>query len=72
MRLTEEIARNGTRVIISNHDVPVARELYQTADIIHRIDVSRSISSDGENRKKAGEILAIWNPRPESMLFSFE
>lgn len=70
-KLAEDIAQNGTRVIISNHDVPVARELYKTADIIDRIDVSRSVSSDRGNRKKAGEILAIWNPRPESLLFSF-
>lgn len=56
------LANRGARVIISNHDTPVARELYATADITS-IDVGRSIAavSKGTLREKVKEVLAVWN-----------
>lgn len=48
------------RILISNHDTPLARKLYQGAEI-KSILVQRNISAKGESRKKVGEILAIFN-----------
>ena len=58
--LAIELASKGTTVLISNHDVPVAREMYVGAEFCE-IEVSRSISAKGSSRKKASEIIAVWN-----------
>ena len=57
--LAEELANKGVTVIISNHDVPVARELYKNAKI-YPIQVTRTISAKGDSRKKANELIAVW------------
>lgn len=62
-RLAEsaEIARNkGSRVLISNHDLPITREIYRNATRIVEIEAFRSISSKGKTRGKAKEIVAIY------------
>jgi DNA adenine methylase len=56
----EQLANKGITVIISNHDVPVARELYNNAKI-YPIQVTRTISAKGSSRKKANELIAVWN-----------
>lgn len=55
-----ELASNGVRVLISNHNVPIAREMYIGATF-YEIEVSRNISAKGSSRKKAHEIIAVWN-----------
>jgi DNA adenine methylase len=57
--LAESLANRGIKVILSNHDVPVARELYKNAEI-HAIQVSRSIAANKESRKKANELIAVY------------
>ena len=57
--LAESLANRGVKVILSNHDVPVARELYKNAQI-YPIQVTRSISAKGSSRKKANELIAVW------------
>jgi len=47
-------------VIISNHDTPHTRALYQNADEIISFEVKRTISSKVTERKKAPELLAIY------------
>lgn len=54
------LAKKGVTVVISNHDVSLARELYKEATI-HSIMVNRSISASGMSRNKVPEIIAIWN-----------
>lgn len=56
-----DLSTKGVTVLISNHDVPEARELYVGAEF-HEIEVTRSISAKGASRKKASEIIAVWNP----------
>ena len=58
--LALSLANRNCRVIISNHDTLVSRELYSTANIIS-IDVNRFISAKGESRKPVKEVLAVWN-----------
>lgn len=58
--LAVNLANRGARVIISNHDTPVARELYSSASITS-IDVGRFIAAKGTSRQKVKEVLAVWN-----------
>lgn len=58
----EEAAQRGAYVIISNHDTPFTREIYQNASDIISLDVTRSVSASGGSRKKAKEILSIMKP----------
>lgn len=57
--LAVECAGRGIPVLLSNHDTPLARNLYSAADI-RRIEVSRSISRNGTGRTKVGEVLALF------------
>lgn len=57
----EELSHQGIPVLISNHDTDFTNRAYQHADI-QRLLVQRSISCDGENRKKVGEVLALFAP----------
>ena len=58
--LAESLADRGVKVIISNHDTDVSRELYKNAQI-HSLQVSRSISAKGSSRKKANELIAVYS-----------
>jgi len=58
-RLAESLSSKGIRVIVSNHDVPVTRELYKSATI-YPIQVSRTIAAKGGSRKKANELIAVY------------
>ena len=57
--LAESLCNRGAKVIVSNHDTPVSRELYKKAQI-YPIEVSRSISAKGSSRKKASELIAVY------------
>ena len=67
--ICKTLASKGVKVIVSNHDVPLAREMYEGA-MFHPISVSRSISASGGSRKKAQEIIAVWNHK-DTDLFEF-
>ena len=59
-----ELADNRVQVVISNHDTGEMRDLYKTRGArISRFKVRRNISSDGNNRREVGELLAVFNPR---------
>ncbi len=55
-----EAASRGAVVILSNHDLPLTRRLYQGACEILSVSVRRSISCDGQNRGNASEIIALF------------
>lgn len=56
---------NGATVVLSNADVPLVRELYpEERWKLYALEVSRSISRNGDGRKKTGEVL-ILGPRPK-------
>lgn len=53
--------QRGIAVLISNHDTELTRFLYQQAQL-QSLQVSRSISQNGDNRGKVGELLALYQP----------
>jgi len=63
-----ELARHALRaahkrhipVLISNHDTPLTRALYEKAQL-QQLSVSRSISQKGDGRKPVGELLALYS-----------
>lgn len=57
--LAETLAKKNIPVIISNHDTPETREYYKNAKIIE-LNVSRYISCQTDNRKKAKELIAVF------------
>jgi DNA adenine methylase len=57
--LAESLCNRGAKVIVSNHNTPVSRELYKKAQI-YPIEVGRSISAKGSSRKKASELIAVY------------
>lgn len=57
--LAESLANRGAKVIISNHDTDVSRQLYKNAEI-HSIQVARSIAANKTSRKKANELIAVY------------
>ncbi len=59
VELSESLANRGVRVVLSNHDLPLTRELYKNATI-YPIQVSRTISAKGSSRKKANELIAVY------------
>lgn len=59
--LAREAAERGALVVVSNHDTPLARELYIGATLVE-LQVVRSVGADAGTRKKAGELLAVFSP----------
>jgi DNA adenine methylase len=53
-------AQRGATVLVSNHDSDVSRKLYCRADAIHCIQVSRTISRNGDDRRKVDELIAVF------------
>lgn len=60
-KLAELAMASTVPVVISNHDTPFTRSLYQSA-AISAFDVQRNISQNGENRGKAKELIAVFEP----------
>lgn len=59
-KMAEQLAARGITVIISNHDTELTREAYHNA-AISGFSVQRFISSNGKNRQKANEVLAVFD-----------
>lgn len=57
--LAKDAAERGALVILSNHDTPVARTLYRGTRI-KQFEVSRRISCIGSKRKRARELIAVF------------
>jgi len=58
--LSNACAERGVPVLISNHNTPEAKEIYNKAQL-QRFFVQRYISCKGKTRSKAGELLALYN-----------
>jgi len=58
-QLSKSLASKGVRVIVSNHDVPVTRDLYKSATI-YPIQVTRTVAAKGSSRTKANELIAVF------------
>lgn len=58
--LAKELSDKGNKVIISNHDTPLARELYKDADQILDISAYRSVSGKTRSRGNVQELVAIY------------
>ena len=58
----EETVANvkNTSVLISNHDTIWTRKIYEHADRIRKLNVARTISQKATNRKKVGELMALY------------
>ena len=54
------LAQKGTKIAISNHDLPKARQLYQASTKIYGFKVLRSISAQALGRKYVKELLAVY------------
>ena len=52
-------AGQGAVVLVSNHDTPLVRQLYQGATI-HAFNVQRFVSAKASSRKAAPELLAVF------------
>lgn len=57
----EKAARRGATVIVSNHDTPATRKLYEKA-IVDFVKVRRNISCKGQKRESAAEVIAVFRP----------
>lgn len=58
--MARKLQKKGIVVLISNHDTEFTREIYKGAKILE-FDVQRHISCDGSNRKKANELIALFD-----------
>jgi len=62
-KLAESLAMRGVSVVISNHDTVFTKSAYRSSTVEMRFDrfeVQRFISSNGNNRGKAREVLALF------------
>jgi len=55
-----ELVGRGVKVMLSNSDCPLIRELYKDFSI-HEIIAARAINSNAEKRGKITELLVTWN-----------
>lgn len=58
-KLAENLQEKGIVVVISNHETDFTVDAYKNASLDY-FDVQRFISSDGKNRNKASELLAVF------------
>lgn len=63
VKLAIKASNRGVNVVISNHDTPITRKLYESADSIKQIMVQRYISPKGESRKKVPELLVHYRAK---------
>lgn len=64
-RLSRQAAAKNIPVLVSNHDIPLTRELYHGAQL-NVVQVKRTISSKGSKRNKVAELLASFTPAPSA------
>ncbi len=62
-QLAEQCDHNRVPVLISNHDTCFTRKIYRNADAFNYFKVQRLISCNGQKRKQADEVLALFNNR---------
>ncbi len=55
----KHLANRGVKVVVSNHDNAITRQIYQDAGI-ESVVVRRFISRDANNRGNAKELLAVY------------
>lgn len=60
--LAKRCAKGGQTVVISNHDHPIMRGLYDQAELIP-LKVQRAISCDTQNRIAVSELMAVFRSR---------
>lgn len=60
VRLKELSKANHNVSVISNHWTPLTEELYSDADEIHVFDVQRTISCNGNKRKRVQECIVVY------------
>jgi DNA adenine methylase len=60
LRLVKFAEQAPCRVLISNHDTEMSRELYKKAKVIKTKQINRFISAKATSRKKVCELLAIY------------
>jgi DNA adenine methylase len=60
-QLFKELASKGVRVVLSNSDTPVVRDLYAGLTI-HSVMMKRAINSNGEKRGEVGEVIVVGGP----------
>lgn len=60
--LAEEARGRGATVLVSNHDTPFTREIYEDASTITAMNVKRSVSASGGARGSAKEVVAAYFP----------
>ncbi|MBY0427660.1 MAG: Dam family site-specific DNA-(adenine-N6)-methyltransferase [Alphaproteobacteria bacterium] len=58
--IAERLQSKGIPIVISNHNTAFTRNAYKLAEI-KKFDVQRFISSDGNNRGSAQELLAVFS-----------
>lgn len=62
VQTAQKLANTGIQIVISNHNTKEVLKLYKNAGAtIDCFQVQRHISCDANNRKKADEILAVFN-----------
>lgn len=61
VKLCWEAASRGATIIVSNHDTPATRELYDGMEL-HEVEVQRSVAADAGKRGKASELIAVLRP----------
>lgn len=59
--LAHEAAQRGAKVVISNHFTDFTKNLYKECSNYEVLEVKRSISSKGDDRKLVKEILAVYD-----------
>jgi DNA adenine methylase len=59
--LSWEAASRGATVIISNHDTPAIRDLYEGMEL-HEAEVRRSVAANAARRTQTAELIAVLRP----------
>lgn len=58
--LAHRAESSSVPVLISNHDVPMARDIFSKASIIKSVPCRRSIAASGNSRGKVNELLVLY------------
>mgnify|MGYP005664541713 CR=1 FL=1 len=59
------LAQRGVKVVMSNHDTPAIRSVYEQFGVsrVESFQVGRSVSRNKDGRRPAQELLAVWEAR---------
>lgn len=67
-QLAKQARQRDIPVLISNHNTQFTRKAYKSADNIKRLKVRRFISCNGQQRKPASELLALFQSSPRTQV----